>query len=76
MQPGLVLENASFRYGTIWVLLETSLRVGTGETLVLTGENGGEAIDDALGLEIRGRGQTPGTLGVPGAGNGVRGTGS
>ena len=40
MQPGLVLENASFRYGTIWVLLETSLRVGAGETLVLTGENG------------------------------------
>jgi ABC-type multidrug transport system ATPase subunit len=40
VQPGLVLENASFRYGTIWVLLETSLRVGTGETLVLTGENG------------------------------------
>jgi ABC-type multidrug transport system ATPase subunit len=40
VQPGLVLENASFRYGTIWVLLETSLRVGAGETLVLTGENG------------------------------------
>jgi ABC-type multidrug transport system ATPase subunit len=40
VQSGLVLENASFRYGTIWVLLETSLRVGTGETLVLTGENG------------------------------------
>ncbi|HTQ07027.1 MAG TPA: ATP-binding cassette domain-containing protein [Polyangiaceae bacterium] len=40
MQPGLVLENASFRYGTIWVLLETNLRVSPGETLVLTGENG------------------------------------
>jgi ABC-type multidrug transport system ATPase subunit len=40
VQPGLVLEDASFRYGTIWVLLETSLRVGMGETLVLTGENG------------------------------------
>jgi ABC-type multidrug transport system ATPase subunit len=35
-----VLENASFRYGTIWVLLETSLRVSPGETLLLTGENG------------------------------------
>jgi ABC-type multidrug transport system ATPase subunit len=40
VQPGLVLENASFRYGTIWVLLETSLRVSPGETLLLTGENG------------------------------------
>ncbi len=40
MQPGLVLERASFRYGTIWVLLETSLHVDPGETLVLTGENG------------------------------------
>jgi ABC-type multidrug transport system ATPase subunit len=36
----LVLENASFRYGTLWVLLETSLHLDTGETLVLTGENG------------------------------------
>ena len=35
-----MLENATFRYGTIWVLLETSLRVSPGETLVLTGENG------------------------------------
>jgi ABC-type multidrug transport system ATPase subunit len=40
VQAGLVLENASFRYGTIWVLLETSLRIEPGETLVLTGENG------------------------------------
>jgi glycine betaine/proline transport system ATP-binding protein len=40
VQPGLVLENASFRYGTIWVLLETTLSVAPGETLVLTGENG------------------------------------
>jgi ABC-type methionine transport system ATPase subunit len=40
VQSGLVLENASFRYGTIWVLLETSLTVRPGETLVLTGENG------------------------------------
>jgi len=35
-----VLENASFRYGTLWVLLETSLHLAAGETLVLTGENG------------------------------------
>lgn len=35
-----MLENASFRYGTIWVLLETSLEVAPGETLILTGENG------------------------------------
>lgn len=35
-----MLENASFRYGTLWVLLETSLHVAAGETLVLTGENG------------------------------------
>ncbi|HEV8549281.1 MAG TPA: ATP-binding cassette domain-containing protein [Polyangiaceae bacterium] len=40
MQPGLVLENASFRYGALWVLVETSLSVNPGETLVLTGENG------------------------------------
>ena len=40
MQSGLSLENASFRYGTLWVLLETSLDVASGETLVLTGENG------------------------------------
>lgn len=40
MQSGLVLEHASFRYGTIWVLLETSLHVSPGETLVLTGDNG------------------------------------
>ena len=35
-----MLEHASFRYGTLWVLLETSLHVSPGETLVLTGENG------------------------------------
>jgi len=40
VQPGLVLEHASFRYGTIWVLLETSLHVSPGETLVVTGDNG------------------------------------
>ena len=35
-----MLEHASFRYGTLWVLLETSLHVAPGETLVLTGDNG------------------------------------
>lgn len=40
MPSGLVLEHASFRYGTIWVLLETSLHVSPGETLVVTGDNG------------------------------------
>lgn len=40
MPPGLALERASFRYGTLWVLLETSLFVPRGETLVITGENG------------------------------------
>jgi ABC-type sulfate/molybdate transport systems ATPase subunit len=40
VQSGLVLEHASFRYGTLWVLLETSLHVSPGETLVLTGDNG------------------------------------
>ncbi len=40
MQAGLVLEKASFRYGTLWVLLETTLAVAPGETLIVTGENG------------------------------------
>jgi len=40
VRPGLALERASFRYGTLWVLLETSLYVPQGETLVVTGENG------------------------------------
>jgi ABC-type transporter Mla maintaining outer membrane lipid asymmetry ATPase subunit MlaF len=40
VSPGLVLERASFRYGMIWVLLESSLHVSPGETLLLTGENG------------------------------------
>jgi ABC-type multidrug transport system ATPase subunit len=40
VQAGLVLEKASFRYGTLWVLVETTLGVLPGETLVITGENG------------------------------------
>jgi ABC-type multidrug transport system ATPase subunit len=40
VQSGLTLERASFRYGTLWVLLETSLSVPRGDTLVITGENG------------------------------------
>jgi len=37
---GLELEGASFRYGELWVLVETSLVVPQGGTLVVTGENG------------------------------------
>lgn len=40
MRAGLTLESASFRYGTLWVLLETNLSVPAGDTLVITGENG------------------------------------
>ncbi|HEY3495319.1 MAG TPA: ATP-binding cassette domain-containing protein [Polyangiaceae bacterium] len=40
MPSGLTLESASFRYGTLWVLLETNLSVPAGDTLVITGENG------------------------------------
>lgn len=40
MQAGLTLERASFRYGTLWVLEETSLNVPRGDTLVITGDNG------------------------------------
>lgn len=40
MQSGLTLERASFRYGTLWVLVETSLTIPAGDTLVVTGENG------------------------------------
>jgi ABC-type multidrug transport system ATPase subunit len=40
MQPGLVLEQVAFRYGSIWVLNETDLRVAAGDTLIITGENG------------------------------------
>jgi ABC-type transporter Mla maintaining outer membrane lipid asymmetry ATPase subunit MlaF len=37
---GLELQGASFRYGQLWVLVETNLHVTAGGTLVLTGENG------------------------------------
>jgi ABC-type transporter Mla maintaining outer membrane lipid asymmetry ATPase subunit MlaF len=37
---GLELDAASFRYGQLWVLVETQLSVPVGGTLVLTGENG------------------------------------
>ncbi|HEX6764517.1 MAG TPA: ATP-binding cassette domain-containing protein [Polyangiaceae bacterium] len=40
MALGLELEGASFRYGALWVLVETTLTVPAGGTLVLTGENG------------------------------------
>jgi ABC-type transporter Mla maintaining outer membrane lipid asymmetry ATPase subunit MlaF len=37
---GLELDAASFRYGQLWVLVETQLSLPSGGTLVLTGENG------------------------------------
>jgi ABC-type multidrug transport system ATPase subunit len=40
MSLGLELQGASFRYGELWVLVETSLVLPPGGTLVLTGENG------------------------------------
>ena len=40
MGSGLELQGASFRYGQLWVLVETTLVVPPGGTLVLTGENG------------------------------------
>lgn len=39
-RSGLELERASFRYGDLWVLRETTLQVPSGGTLVVTGENG------------------------------------
>ena len=41
MSSGLVLEKATFRYGELWVLLETSWSVPRGGMAILTGENGG-----------------------------------
>jgi phospholipid/cholesterol/gamma-HCH transport system ATP-binding protein len=38
--PGLELDRASFRYGDLWVLRETSLTLPRGGNLVVTGENG------------------------------------
>ena len=40
MSQGLELQAVSFRYGQLWVLVETTLHVPAGGTLVLTGENG------------------------------------
>lgn len=40
MKDGLWLEDASFRYGDLWVLRETELHVPTGQTLIVTGDNG------------------------------------
>lgn len=37
---GLELEHASFRYGDLWVVHDTSLSVPRGGTLLVTGENG------------------------------------
>jgi phospholipid/cholesterol/gamma-HCH transport system ATP-binding protein len=40
MKDGLWLEDASFRYGDLWVLRETDLHVPPGRTLIVTGDNG------------------------------------
>lgn len=40
MKEGLWLEEASFRYGEIWVLRETELHVPRGSNLIVTGDNG------------------------------------
>jgi phospholipid/cholesterol/gamma-HCH transport system ATP-binding protein len=40
MKDGLWLEDASFRYGDLWVLRETELHVPPGRTLIVTGDNG------------------------------------
>lgn len=37
---GLQLDRASFRYGELWVLRESSLSVARGGNLVVTGDNG------------------------------------
>lgn len=37
---GLELDRASFRYGELWVLRETTLRVARGGSLAVTGDNG------------------------------------
>jgi len=37
---GLELDRASYRYGELWVLRETSLSIPRGGNLVVTGENG------------------------------------
>jgi phospholipid/cholesterol/gamma-HCH transport system ATP-binding protein len=37
---GLELDRASFRYGELWVLRETTLRVPRGNNLAITGDNG------------------------------------
>jgi phospholipid/cholesterol/gamma-HCH transport system ATP-binding protein len=40
MKDGLWLEDASFKYGDLWVLRETELHVPPGRTLIVTGDNG------------------------------------
>jgi phospholipid/cholesterol/gamma-HCH transport system ATP-binding protein len=40
MKDGLWLDDASFRYGDLWVLRETELHVPPGRTLIVTGDNG------------------------------------
>lgn len=40
MISGLELDRASFRYGELWVLRETTISVPAGGNLVVTGDNG------------------------------------
>jgi ABC-type transporter Mla maintaining outer membrane lipid asymmetry ATPase subunit MlaF len=40
MKDGLWLEDASFRYGDLWVLREAELHVPPGRTVIITGDNG------------------------------------
>jgi ABC-type transporter Mla maintaining outer membrane lipid asymmetry ATPase subunit MlaF len=40
MKDGLWLQDASFRYGDVWVIRETDLHVPPGRTLIVTGDNG------------------------------------
>lgn len=40
MKDGLWLQDASFRYGDVWVIRETELHVPPGRTLIVTGDNG------------------------------------
>ena len=40
MKDGLWLQDATFRYGDVWVMRETELHVPPGRTLIVTGDNG------------------------------------
>lgn len=40
MKAGLVLEKASFRFGELWVLVDTDFHVPRGGMVIVTGDNG------------------------------------